>query len=138
LSYKYKKLKLKDGTTQDEHRYIMEQFLGRKLESYEVVHHKDGNKRNNDLENLEVILLSEHSTLHLTNHIVTDETKEKQRKSHIGKYNYNVRKLSNEQVSEIRELASKGYTRRKLAEIYSVSKGTIDNIVNKIHYKDAI
>lgn len=37
-----------------EHRLVMESVLGRYLEPNEVVHHKDGNKRNNDPSNLEV------------------------------------------------------------------------------------
>jgi hypothetical protein len=37
-----------------EHRYVMEQLLGRSLTASEVVHHKDGNRSNNDISNLEV------------------------------------------------------------------------------------
>lgn len=37
------------------HRVVMEEALGRKLRSDEVVHHKDGDTLNNKLENLEVI-----------------------------------------------------------------------------------
>ena len=47
-----------------EHRYIMEQYLGRKLDPNEIVHHKDGNKLNNDINNLEVMTWGEHSKLH--------------------------------------------------------------------------
>jgi NAD-dependent dihydropyrimidine dehydrogenase PreA subunit len=38
-----------------EHRVIMEQHLGRELTSQEVIHHRDGNKQNNAIENLEII-----------------------------------------------------------------------------------
>jgi hypothetical protein len=55
MAYKYKKIKLKDGTTIDEHILIIQTHLGRKLERTEVVHHIDGNTRNNDISNLEVI-----------------------------------------------------------------------------------
>lgn len=47
-----------------EHRYLMEQKLGRKLLSYEIVHHIDGNKQNNDLSNLAVMDGRAHSRLH--------------------------------------------------------------------------
>jgi len=35
-----------------EHRYRMEKHIGRKLKGTELVHHIDGNKKNNNLENL--------------------------------------------------------------------------------------
>lgn len=47
-----------------QHRAIIEDRLGRYLGSDEHVHHKDGNKANNEIENLEVLLKSEHHRLH--------------------------------------------------------------------------
>ena len=48
-----------------EHRLIMEKHLGRYLTSKEVVHHKDNNRQNNDIENLELLCgQSEHVTIH--------------------------------------------------------------------------
>ena len=46
------------------HRMIAEQMLGRPLEKGEIVHHIDGNKRNNDPSNLMVMTQSEHCRLH--------------------------------------------------------------------------
>ena len=48
-----------------EHRVLMERELGRKLFPYEVVHHKDENKGNNNIENLEVMNNGEHKRLHI-------------------------------------------------------------------------
>lgn len=47
-----------------EHRHIMEEKLGRRLAPAEHVHHIDGNKRNNAIENLEVLDIAEHTRRH--------------------------------------------------------------------------
>jgi hypothetical protein len=47
-----------------EHQCVMEQCLGRALLPTEIVHHLDGNKQNNSIENLIVTTQSEHSRLH--------------------------------------------------------------------------
>ena len=47
-----------------EHRVVMENYLGRLLNSDEIVHHLDGNKKNNVIENLQVLSCNEHSHLH--------------------------------------------------------------------------
>lgn len=63
--YGYKRVRV-NGIYVKEHRHIMEQHLGRKLGVAEKVHHKDGNKLNNAIENLEVISQSEHAKMHMT------------------------------------------------------------------------
>lgn len=46
------------------HRIIMENHLGRILDNDEVVHHIDGNKRHNTIENLKLMTAKEHVILH--------------------------------------------------------------------------
>src|SRR5688572_14544657 len=48
------------------HRLVMELHLGRMLLPGEVVHHKDGDKKNFNIRNLELHTNSSHSTLHGT------------------------------------------------------------------------
>lgn len=52
------------NTTIGEHRIVMEKHLGRKLEKWEDVHHKDGNRKNNSIDNLELLSHKEHSRKH--------------------------------------------------------------------------
>lgn len=49
---------------QNEHRLIMEGHIGRKLIKGEIVHHIDGNRKNNSLENLQLMSHYEHSRFH--------------------------------------------------------------------------
>lgn len=42
------------GKQMMEHRLVMEQHIGRSLTAEETVHHKDGNRLNNDISNLEL------------------------------------------------------------------------------------
>ncbi len=46
------------------HRVLVENSIGRILDKKEIVHHKDGDKFNNSIENLEVVNWAEHSKLH--------------------------------------------------------------------------
>ena len=53
------------------HRIVAEQILGRPLKPGEVVHHIDGNKRNNDPSNLQVLASqAEHARLHFTKKVM--------------------------------------------------------------------
>jgi hypothetical protein len=48
---KYKAIKI-NGKKIDEHRLVLEKYLGRKLTNEEIVHHIDGDKSDNSISNL--------------------------------------------------------------------------------------
>lgn len=52
------------GSYRYEHRRVMEVAIGRRLKRNEHVHHKDGNKLNNDIDNLVLLTANEHAVLH--------------------------------------------------------------------------
>lgn len=55
---------LKGGGRIYQHRQVMETALGRKLRDNEQVHHKNRNRRDNRLENLQVVTQEQHLRLH--------------------------------------------------------------------------
>jgi len=67
---RYRKVKTPDGRNVLEHRWVMEQHLGRRLESWEQVHHLNHDTLDNRVENLEVVSSAEHGKRH-TRHPVT-------------------------------------------------------------------
>ena len=60
------------------HRYVWKFYNGDIPKGYDI-HHKDGNKLNNKIENLEILSHSEHTKLYASgyNQFTTKEMKEK-------------------------------------------------------------
>jgi predicted nucleic acid-binding Zn ribbon protein len=58
-------VRLRDGGRQTYARSLMEAHLGRHLDRDEVVHHINGDKADDRLENLAVLSNSEHTSLHM-------------------------------------------------------------------------
>ena len=64
VATRYRILKI-NGRKIAEHRYVMEQFLGRPLRTDEIVHHLNEDKLDNRLENLELTTAAEHGRHHM-------------------------------------------------------------------------
>lgn len=67
---RYKSTKI-NGKKILKHRAVMEAHLGRKLRTDEYVHHRNGDKLDNRLENLEVMDPVQHGRLHHLKHSLT-------------------------------------------------------------------
>jgi HNH endonuclease len=134
MGNKYKKIKLKDGSTIDEHRLVMEQHLGRKLTSNEVVHHKDGDKFNNSLDNLEVMSRAEHSRMHMTGRKLSEKQRRELSERMMGTPGIS-RKFSEEDIINIWNLIDSGVRIRQIARQYRCAHSRISEIKSGKAYK---
>jgi hypothetical protein len=55
---------INNGVRIKEHRYVMENFLKRKLRKSELIHHINGDKLDNRIENLQIVSRKKHPTIH--------------------------------------------------------------------------
>ena len=133
----YKAVKV-DGVKHDEHRYIMEQYLGRGLTSDEVVHHINGNKRDNDISNLQVMSRAEHARMHQSGYKPSPETLKKLSIAKMGN-RCSPRKLAPEQIRFIRENYTPNdpeFGLRALAKKFNTTHSNIHKIVNRRTHQD--
>lgn len=104
------------GRTWTVHALVMRAFVGERP-SEMVINHKDANKHNNCLSNLEYVTKKENSR-HAWDHGLVPSGR------HKGESHANAVLTSND-VREIRMLLQEGTSQQKIAERYGVCRGTV-------------
>jgi hypothetical protein len=123
--YKYIKIIIDNKTKFiSSHRLIMLTFKPEEQFEGCEINHKDGNKLNNILDNLEWVSHKDNIQHAYDNNLIHT----------IGSDKFNS-KLMEEQVLEIRKLYNEGYSQAKLGELYNVSQYNISLIVTNKMWK---
>ena len=115
-----------------QHRLVVERAIGRSLSNGELVHHKDGNKSNNTISNLEIEDWSTHTLSHHSGSKRFGKSLENIRKSVCKK---KTTKLSFEKAAEARNLVLMGISQAEVAREMGVSPMTISRAVRGESWK---
>lgn len=114
------------GKTVAIHRLLALLFIPNEL-NLPCVNHKDGNKLNNDLNNLEWVTYSQNNQ-HAFDMKLKIANNPFGTKSKRGLFNL-------DELKQIKIMKEEGYTNKHIAEYFDVEKSTIQKITSGKHYK---
>jgi uncharacterized protein (DUF1330 family) len=120
-----------------EHRVIMEQHLGRYLQKNEVVHHLNGIKHDNRLNNLEVMDHTEHTIMHHVGLKRSKETRAKLSATATKRFkNKRNHPFYKDVDDELRKLFYQGKKPTEISRLLGITRKTVYNKINYLNLKE--
>ena len=104
------------------HRFLMEEKIGRELKPFEQVHHINGDRTDNRIENLEIVHIGEHQKHHA-----------KLRGFGGEKGRTPPNKTSAEMQETIKLLRKKGFSLREISRITKVGYVTVQKYAKEVN-----
>ena len=114
------------------HRLVAQAYL-ENPDNLPQVNHKDGDKQNNSLQNLEWCDIKQNMRHAWDNGLCLVWDKQV---ASVKKYNRTKRKLTDDQVLRVKALYNDGNSMRFIAREYGIHNGTVSQIINGKSYKD--
>lgn len=112
----------RDGSLSPFARVLMEAHVSRELTSNEVVHHVNGDRSDDRIENLQVLTRAEHLALHRPEVDAGIRMKVRRGSAHHRS------KLTETDVRAIRLRVTEGHGDAAIAEVFGVGRGTIHSV----------
>ena len=109
------------------HRLIMMYFLKRKLKSNEHIHHKNHNKFDARIENLELLDASKHLSNHNSGRKFSKEHRKKIAYANKKRRGIKIKKRVNIDIEDLKEKIKNGWSINKIAKFYNCDWSTVKN-----------
>lgn len=104
------------------YRKIVSDYLGRPLERGEVIHHINGDRKDNHINNLELMLHAEHNRCHALKNCKRFE-------------NHHKAKLKNDDIPQVKYLLCIGKSVMSVSKMYGLSPKSIRDIRDGVTWK---
>lgn len=111
------------------HRLLKMYDIGEDLDSNQYVHHKDGNKLNATLSNLEILESTQHQSLHNKGKVLSEEHRKKIALANKKRKGIKMKKRVD--MPNLEQYVRQGFSIKKIANIYGCSWDTVKNRINE-------